>query len=200
MPPDGRRRPTGSAISTLDRDAVLEEIAKSWTEGLLSDSAFEQWSARGAPASTKTTMEPTGLPARPWQAFVTAPALLTIAADATGSVLGRLTFTAACHAIVRAARVLHSEGGNLVGPKAGPVDGAEGPHELEVGGVLGEVDDDLGNVALVKGAVGRVALHAREPGVDGDGAVPDLVKRTFTATAPDQPWVAEMTYCRIFSG
>ena len=29
---------------------------------------------------------------------------------------------------------------------------------------------------------------------------PDLVKRKFTATAPDQLWVADITYCRTFAG
>lgn len=29
---------------------------------------------------------------------------------------------------------------------------------------------------------------------------PDLVKRAFTATAPDQLWVADITYCRTFTG
>jgi putative transposase len=29
---------------------------------------------------------------------------------------------------------------------------------------------------------------------------PDLVERSFTATGPDQLWVADITYCRTFSG
>jgi putative transposase len=29
---------------------------------------------------------------------------------------------------------------------------------------------------------------------------PDLVQRRFTATAPDQLWVADITYCRTFAG
>jgi putative transposase len=29
---------------------------------------------------------------------------------------------------------------------------------------------------------------------------PDLVQRAFTATAPDQLWVADITYCRTFAG
>ena len=29
---------------------------------------------------------------------------------------------------------------------------------------------------------------------------PDLVERSFTATAPDQLWVADITYCRTFAG
>jgi putative transposase len=28
----------------------------------------------------------------------------------------------------------------------------------------------------------------------------DLVERSFTATGPDQLWVADITYCRTFSG
>lgn len=34
----------------------------------------------------------------------------------------------------------------------------------------------------------------------GPDARPDLVERQFTATAPDQLWVADITYCRTFSG
>jgi putative transposase len=29
---------------------------------------------------------------------------------------------------------------------------------------------------------------------------PDLVERAFTATGPDQLWVADVTYCRTFAG
>jgi len=29
---------------------------------------------------------------------------------------------------------------------------------------------------------------------------PDLVQRAFTATAPDQLWVADITHCRTFAG
>ena len=34
----------------------------------------------------------------------------------------------------------------------------------------------------------------------GPDARPDLVERAFTATGPDQLWVADITYCRTFSG
>jgi len=34
----------------------------------------------------------------------------------------------------------------------------------------------------------------------GPDTRPDLVERAFTATGPDQPWVADITYCRTFSG
>lgn len=34
----------------------------------------------------------------------------------------------------------------------------------------------------------------------GPDVRPDLVRRQFTATAPDQLWVADITYCRTFSG
>ncbi len=34
----------------------------------------------------------------------------------------------------------------------------------------------------------------------GPGTCPDLVDRAFTATGPDQLWVADITYCRTFSG
>jgi putative transposase len=37
------------------------------------------------------------------------------------------------------------------------------------------------------------------PGV-GPDTRPDLVDRAFTATGPDQLWVADITYCRTFSG
>jgi putative transposase len=37
------------------------------------------------------------------------------------------------------------------------------------------------------------------PGTGPDNR-PDLVQRAFTATAPDQLWVADITYCRTFSG
>ncbi|WP_374201356.1 IS3 family transposase [Blastococcus sp. KM273128] len=37
------------------------------------------------------------------------------------------------------------------------------------------------------------------PGV-GPDARPDLVERAFTASGPDQLWVADITYCRTFSG
>ena len=38
--------------------------------------------------------------------------------------------------------------------------------------------------------------------IGGTGADlrPDLVKRRFTATGPDQLWVADITYCRTFAG
>jgi len=38
--------------------------------------------------------------------------------------------------------------------------------------------------------------------ISGSGADlrPDLVKRKFTATGPDQLWVADITYCRTFAG
>ena len=35
---------------------------------------------------------------------------------------------------------------------------------------------------------------------NGPDTRPDLVQRTFTATAPDQLWVADITYCRTFAG
>ena len=34
----------------------------------------------------------------------------------------------------------------------------------------------------------------------GPDARPDLVERAFTATGPDQLWVADITYCRTFAG
>ncbi len=34
----------------------------------------------------------------------------------------------------------------------------------------------------------------------GPDTRPDLVQRAFTATAPDQLWVADITYCRTFAG
>jgi putative transposase len=37
------------------------------------------------------------------------------------------------------------------------------------------------------------------PGTGPDSR-PDLVERAFTATAPDQLWVADITYCRTFAG
>jgi putative transposase len=37
------------------------------------------------------------------------------------------------------------------------------------------------------------------PGAGPDSR-PDLVQREFTATAPDQLWVADITYCRTFAG
>jgi len=37
------------------------------------------------------------------------------------------------------------------------------------------------------------------PGI-GPDTRPDLVDRKFTATAPDQLWVADITYCRTFAG
>jgi hypothetical protein len=37
------------------------------------------------------------------------------------------------------------------------------------------------------------------PGTGADTR-PDLVDRAFTATGPDQLWVADITYCRTFSG
>jgi putative transposase len=37
------------------------------------------------------------------------------------------------------------------------------------------------------------------PGSDPDTR-PDLVDRAFTATGPDQLWVADITYCRTFAG
>ncbi|MGA8993220.1 MAG: IS3 family transposase [Nocardioidaceae bacterium] len=37
------------------------------------------------------------------------------------------------------------------------------------------------------------------PGAGPDSR-PDLVQRAFTATAPDQLWVADITYCRTFTG
>ena len=36
--------------------------------------------------------------------------------------------------------------------------------------------------------------------VTGPDTRPDLVERAFTATGPDQLWVADITYCRTFSG
>ena len=34
----------------------------------------------------------------------------------------------------------------------------------------------------------------------GPDTRPDLVEREFTATGPDQLWVADITYCRTFAG
>ena len=45
---------------------------------------------------------------------------------------------------------------------------------------------------------GEGAAHHRAR--HGPDTRPDLVERAFTATGPDQLWVADITYCRTFSG
>jgi putative transposase len=57
---------------------------------------------------------------------------------------------------------------------------------------------------LMRSAGLRGITRAKGPRttVPGTGADtrPDLVDRVFTATGPDQLWVADITYCRTFSG
>ena len=57
---------------------------------------------------------------------------------------------------------------------------------------------------LMKAAGLRGANRAKGPRttISGTGpdTRPDLVQRAFTATAPDQLWVADITYCRTFTG
>ena len=45
----------------------------------------------------------------------------------------------------------------------------------------------------------REGARTTIPGA-GPDTRPDLVQRAFTATAPDQLWVADITYCRTFAG
>jgi putative transposase len=52
---------------------------------------------------------------------------------------------------------------------------------------------DLRGISRAKGPRTTV------PGA-GPDTRPDLVDRAFTATAPDQLWVADITYCRTFAG
>ncbi|MGR7026724.1 IS3 family transposase [Geodermatophilus sp. URMC 62] len=51
----------------------------------------------------------------------------------------------------------------------------------------------LGGISRAKGPRTTV------PGT-GPDTRPDLVERAFTATGPDQLWVADITYCRTFAG
>lgn len=57
---------------------------------------------------------------------------------------------------------------------------------------------------LMRAAVLRGISRAKGPRTTIAGAGrdtrPDLVQRSFTATAPDQLWVADITYCRTFAG
>ena len=57
---------------------------------------------------------------------------------------------------------------------------------------------------LMRTAGLRGLTRARGPRTTGPGTGPDtrpdLVERAFTATGPDQLWVADITYCRTFSG
>jgi putative transposase len=46
---------------------------------------------------------------------------------------------------------------------------------------------------------GEGAPRTTIPG-SGSDLRPDLVERSFTATGPDQLWVADITYCRTFAG
>ena len=60
-------------------------------------------------------------------------------------------------------------------------------------------------VARLMKAAGLVGLsRAKGPRTTiagtGPDTRPDLVQRAFTATAPDQLWVADITYCRTFAG
>ncbi|MBN6753940.1 IS3 family transposase [Kocuria palustris] len=54
-------------------------------------------------------------------------------------------------------------------------------------------------VAGLRGASRAKGPRARIPG-RGPEQRPDLVQRDFTASAPDQLWVADITYCRTFAG
>ncbi len=57
---------------------------------------------------------------------------------------------------------------------------------------------------LMRAAGLRGVTRAKGPRTTVPGAGPDtrpdLVQRAFTATAPDQLWVADITYCRTFAG
>ena len=57
---------------------------------------------------------------------------------------------------------------------------------------------------LMKAAGLRGITRAKGPrttiSAPGPETRPDLVERSFTATAPDRLWVADITYCRTFSG
>jgi putative transposase len=57
---------------------------------------------------------------------------------------------------------------------------------------------------LMRAAGLRGITRAKGPRTTVPGAAvdtrPDLVQRQFTATGPDQLWVADITYCRTFSG
>ncbi|WP_231851682.1 IS3 family transposase [Modestobacter italicus] len=57
---------------------------------------------------------------------------------------------------------------------------------------------------LMRAAGLRGITRAKGPRTTVPGAAPDtrpdLVERAFTATGPDQLWVADITYCRTFSG
>lgn len=85
---------TESATITLDRDAVLEEIAWPETEGLLAESSLQAEVCVGSTCVDQGDLVPTALPAGPVQVDVTVSAPQTIEPDATGSALGRLTFSA----------------------------------------------------------------------------------------------------------
>ncbi len=54
-------------------------------------------------------------------------------------------------------------------------------------------DDGLREISRAKGPGTTI------PG-DGPDRRPDLVERAFTADAPGQLWVADITYCRTFTG
>ncbi|WP_334186198.1 IS3 family transposase [Novosphingobium sp.] len=57
---------------------------------------------------------------------------------------------------------------------------------------------------LIRSAGLRGASRAKGPRTtipgNGPDTRPDLVERDFSATAPNQLWVADITYCRTFSG
>ena len=57
----------------------------------------------------------------------------------------------------------------------------------------------LMRVAGLRGISRAKGPRTTTPGRGPDGR-PDLVERDFTATAPNQLWVADITYCRTFAG
>ena len=57
----------------------------------------------------------------------------------------------------------------------------------------------LMRVAGLRGITRAKGPRTTVPG-QGPDTRPDLVQRAFTATAPDQLWVADITYCRTFAG
>lgn len=57
----------------------------------------------------------------------------------------------------------------------------------------------LMRVAGLRGITRARGPRTTIPGT-GPDLRPDLVERQFTATAPDQLWVADITYCRTFNG
>jgi putative transposase len=57
----------------------------------------------------------------------------------------------------------------------------------------------LMRTAGLRGITGAKGPRTTVPG-SGPDTRPDLVDRAFTATGPDQLWVADITYCRTFAG